>query len=135
LAVLKFFKVDESGKISRLRRDCPTCGAGTFMAQHADRQYCGKCGLHLIFKEQTGKAATKATPKKKAAPAEEAAPAAAPAKAKPKEEKKEEKGGKKEEPKKEEKGGKKDEGKKDEKGGKKEEPKKDDKAAKGGKKK
>jgi len=51
LAVLKYYKVDENGKITRLRRECPTadCGAGTFMASHADRQYCGKCGLTYVF--------------------------------------------------------------------------------------
>jgi small subunit ribosomal protein S27Ae len=50
LSVLKFYKVDSAGKITRLRRECtnPTCGGGTFMAQHFDRQYCGKC--HLTYK-------------------------------------------------------------------------------------
>ncbi|KAH0503438.1 Echinoderm microtubule-associated protein-like 6 [Microtus ochrogaster] len=47
LAVLKYYKVDENGKISRLRRECPSdeCGAGVFMASHFDRHYCGKCCL------------------------------------------------------------------------------------------
>ena len=38
LAVLKYYKVDENGKISRLRRECPSdeCGAGVFMASHFD---------------------------------------------------------------------------------------------------
>merc|ERR1712116_40692 len=51
LAVLKFYKVDENGKISRLRRECPAeeCGAGVFMAAHKDRQYCGKCGKTFVF--------------------------------------------------------------------------------------
>jgi small subunit ribosomal protein S27Ae len=54
LAVLKFYKVDENGKITRLRRECPaeTCGAGIFMAWHFDRQYCGKCGLTYVFKKE-----------------------------------------------------------------------------------
>ena len=41
LAVLKYYKVDGDGKITRLRRECPadTCGAGVFMASHFDRQY------------------------------------------------------------------------------------------------
>ena len=45
MAVLKYYRVDSDGKIKRLRRECPTaeCGAGVFMAAHADRQYCGKC--------------------------------------------------------------------------------------------
>merc|ERR1712071_514142 len=50
-AVLKFYKVDENGKINRLRRECPgeKCGAGVFMAAHKDRQYCGKCGKTFVF--------------------------------------------------------------------------------------
>jgi len=45
LAVLKYYKVDEDGKITRLRRECDgeTCGGGTFMASHFDRLYCGRC--------------------------------------------------------------------------------------------
>ncbi|KAK4469386.1 hypothetical protein MN116_006588 [Schistosoma mekongi] len=47
LATLKFYKVDSNGKITRLRRECPSekCGAGVFMASHFDREYCGKCAL------------------------------------------------------------------------------------------
>nr|7NWI_ff Chain ff, S27a [Oryctolagus cuniculus] len=44
LAVLKYYKVDENGKISRLRRECPS-----FMASHFDRHYCGKCCLTYCF--------------------------------------------------------------------------------------
>ncbi|OLY84795.1 Ubiquitin-40S ribosomal protein S27a [Smittium mucronatum] len=53
-AVLKYYKVDEDGNISRLRRECPTktCGAGTFMSWHTDRQYCGKCHLTFMFAEE-----------------------------------------------------------------------------------
>ncbi|KAL1425269.1 hypothetical protein MTO96_019417 [Rhipicephalus appendiculatus] len=49
--VLKFYKVDENGKITRLRRECPSedCGAGVFMAAHFDRQYCGKCCLTYVY--------------------------------------------------------------------------------------
>jgi ubiquitin-small subunit ribosomal protein S27Ae len=55
LAVLKYYKVDENGKITRLRRECPKegCGAGVFMASHHDRQYCGKCGLTYVFNKKT----------------------------------------------------------------------------------
>jgi len=51
LAVLKNYRVDDNGKIQRLRRECPAeeCGAGIFMAAHFDRQYCGKCGLTYLF--------------------------------------------------------------------------------------
>jgi small subunit ribosomal protein S27Ae len=54
LAVLKYYKVDENGKITRLRRECPKegCGAGVFMASHHDRQYCGKCGLTYVFNKK-----------------------------------------------------------------------------------
>ncbi|GMM35235.1 ubiquitin-ribosomal 40S subunit protein S31 fusion protein [Saccharomycopsis crataegensis] len=50
LAVLTYYKVDKDGQIERLRRECPeaTCGAGVFMANHPDRQYCGRC--HITFK-------------------------------------------------------------------------------------
>ena len=46
LRVLKFYKVDDSGKVQRLRKVCPQCGPGIFMATHFNRVYCGKC--HLV---------------------------------------------------------------------------------------
>ena len=54
LGVLKFYRVDDDGKITRLRRECPSeeCGAGVFMATHFDRHYCGKCGL--TYKHESG---------------------------------------------------------------------------------
>merc|ERR1719335_1343810 len=52
LAVLKFYKVDGSDKVQRLRKECPRCGPGVFMAMHADRYYCGKCTLTYVFKER-----------------------------------------------------------------------------------
>ncbi|HEC89057.1 MAG TPA: 30S ribosomal protein S27ae [Thermoplasmatales archaeon] len=39
----EIFKV-EDGKIVRLRRHCPKCGEGVFLAEHKDRLSCGKCG-------------------------------------------------------------------------------------------
>ena len=55
LAVLKYYKVDDAGKIYRLRRECPQpeCGAGVFMATHENRQYCGKCSLTFVFNKET----------------------------------------------------------------------------------
>lgn len=52
LAVLRYYKVTD-GKLERLRRECPadTCGAGVFMAAHADRVYCGKCGLTYVHEK------------------------------------------------------------------------------------
>eukprot|EP00993_Chasmostoma_nieuportense_P004552 NODE_5215_length_683_cov_3182.052158_g5052_i0.p1 GENE.NODE_5215_length_683_cov_3182.052158_g5052_i0~~NODE_5215_length_683_cov_3182.052158_g5052_i0.p1 ORF type:complete len:154 (+),score=38.81 NODE_5215_length_683_cov_3182.052158_g5052_i0:103-564(+) len=53
LAVLKYYKVDDSGAITRTRIECPhpACGAGIFMASHKDRQYCGKCGLTYVMQK------------------------------------------------------------------------------------
>jgi len=52
--VLKYYSVEDSGKMRRLRRECPAeeCGAGVFMANHPDRQYCGKCGLTYVFTDK-----------------------------------------------------------------------------------
>merc|ERR1739842_268157 len=57
LPVLKYYKVDDNGKINRLRRECPAeeCGAGIFMAAMFDRQYCGKCGLTYVFNKPEDK--------------------------------------------------------------------------------
>ena len=57
LAVLKFYKVDDNNKISRLRKECPhpDCGPGVFMAVHYDRHYCGKCALTYVFPKDEGK--------------------------------------------------------------------------------
>ncbi len=34
----------EGENIERLRKICPKCGDGVFMADHGDRLACGKCG-------------------------------------------------------------------------------------------
>jgi len=49
-----FVKVEDTGKIRRLRRECPSkqCGAGVFMAAHHDRNYCGKCCVTYMFKKR-----------------------------------------------------------------------------------
>jgi len=54
LAFLKLYKVDDAGKVTRLRRECPskTCGAGVFMANHFDRHYCGKCSVTYMFENK-----------------------------------------------------------------------------------
>jgi len=56
LAVLKYYKVDENNKITRLRRECtsPNCGAATFMAIHYDRYTCGRCGFTLVYQDKKG---------------------------------------------------------------------------------
>ncbi|KAH7620798.1 hypothetical protein Ndes2526B_g04727 [Nannochloris sp. 'desiccata'] len=57
LRVLKFYKVDDSGKVQRLRKVCPQCGPGIFMATHFDRVYCGSCHLTYVYSEADGKTA------------------------------------------------------------------------------
>ena len=39
----RLYKLDGE-YIERLRKECPKCGPGTYMAEHADRVSCGKCG-------------------------------------------------------------------------------------------
>jgi len=34
----------EGARFERLRAHCPKCGPGTFLAKHADRVSCGRCG-------------------------------------------------------------------------------------------
>jgi len=31
-------------KVDRKNKHCPKCGDGVFLAKHADRMSCGKCG-------------------------------------------------------------------------------------------
>jgi small subunit ribosomal protein S27Ae len=50
LAVLKFYKVDDNGKVTRLRRTSPAA-PGCFMAQHYNRLTCGKTGLTYFLKD------------------------------------------------------------------------------------
>jgi len=45
LRILNLYKIEGDGKITRLRKECPTCGAGSFMASHKNRYYCGRCKL------------------------------------------------------------------------------------------
>ncbi|HVL87009.1 MAG TPA: 30S ribosomal protein S27ae [Candidatus Thermoplasmatota archaeon] len=34
----------EGGALKRLRRACPKCGPGIFLAEHKNRFACGSCG-------------------------------------------------------------------------------------------
>ncbi len=43
MAKYKLYRV-EGEKLVRLRRTCPKCGDGVFLAEHKDRWTCGKCG-------------------------------------------------------------------------------------------
>lgn len=44
-------QVDDSGKVQRLRKVCPQCGPGIFMATAFNRVYCGKCHLTYVYQE------------------------------------------------------------------------------------
>merc|ERR1712018_459471 len=48
LATLKYYKVTDTGKLERLRKENPMM-PGVFMATHKDRYYCGKTGLTIFF--------------------------------------------------------------------------------------
>ena len=41
--IYKYYKL-EGDKIKRLRKFCPVCGPGVFLAEHKDRLSCGRCG-------------------------------------------------------------------------------------------
>ena len=49
-------QVDDSGKVQRLRKVCPQCGPGIFMATHFNRVYCGKCHLTYVYDKEGAKA-------------------------------------------------------------------------------
>ena len=42
LRILKYYKVD-GDKVARLNKMCEVCPPGTFLADHEDRLYCGRC--------------------------------------------------------------------------------------------
>lgn len=48
--VWKFYKI-EGDRLVRLRRECPRCGRGVFLAQHKDRLHCGKCGYSEFIRK------------------------------------------------------------------------------------
>jgi len=51
IQVYRLYKVDENS-LSRLRKECPRCGKGYFMAQHGNRLTCGHCGYTTYTKPQ-----------------------------------------------------------------------------------
>jgi small subunit ribosomal protein S27Ae len=36
--------------VEKKNKSCPKCGAGTFMAKHTNRRYCGKCKYVEVVK-------------------------------------------------------------------------------------
>ncbi|BAB59623.1 ribosomal protein small subunit S31 [Thermoplasma volcanium GSS1] len=43
------------GKLVRKHRFCPRCGPGVFLAEHADRFTCGRCGYTEFKKVKKAK--------------------------------------------------------------------------------
>ena len=50
----KFYKISDD-KVERIKRECPRCGKGVFMAEHKDRLTCGKCSYTEFQKESSKK--------------------------------------------------------------------------------
>jgi small subunit ribosomal protein S27Ae len=57
-----YYKV-EGGEVKRMKKTCNRCGDGTFMAEHKDRHYCGKCGMTVWKKKDDMKKESKGEPK------------------------------------------------------------------------
>ena len=53
-SVSRFYKIS-GDKVERIKRECPRCGKGIFMAVHKDRLTCGKCSYTEFQKDQTKK--------------------------------------------------------------------------------
>lgn len=43
-SVRGLYKVEKSGAVTSTKRPCPRCEKGTYMAEHANRFACGRCG-------------------------------------------------------------------------------------------
>jgi len=48
--VWEFYRINGSSLVG-LKKDCPRCGKGVFLADHEDRLTCGKCG-YTVFKKK-----------------------------------------------------------------------------------
>ena len=50
---LKLYNVGNDNTVTYLRKTCPTCGPGLFMAKHWDRYYCGFCHTTVKMDAET----------------------------------------------------------------------------------
>ncbi len=50
IQVWKLYRVSGES-VERLKKECPRCGRGYFMAEHKDRLSCGNCG-YTTFKQK-----------------------------------------------------------------------------------
>jgi small subunit ribosomal protein S27Ae len=53
IKITDMYEVKGEGVI-RKRKPCPRCGEGTWLSQHKNREYCGKCGYTVVEKAKTG---------------------------------------------------------------------------------
>jgi small subunit ribosomal protein S27Ae len=67
LGIYNLYSIDGKGTVSQQRKTCPSCGPGTFMAQHWDRYYCGFCHTTIKMDAETVKKNEEIMRKKKAA--------------------------------------------------------------------
>jgi len=51
LGRLRYYIVAKDGSLKVQGKSCKNCGDGVFMAQHSDREQCGKCRLTIMKKE------------------------------------------------------------------------------------
>jgi small subunit ribosomal protein S27Ae len=49
--VYTLYKLEDE-KLLRVRKECPRCGRGYFMAEHKDRSTCGNCGFTVYKSTQ-----------------------------------------------------------------------------------
>lgn len=52
LKIWEYYEVKD-GSLSRKRKHCPRCGPGSFLAEHKQRMYCGRCG-YTEFEKKGG---------------------------------------------------------------------------------
>ena len=55
MSIYSLYSVDGKGNVTQQRKTCPSCGPGTFMAQHWDRYYCGFCHTTIKMDPETVK--------------------------------------------------------------------------------
>lgn len=63
--------------LTRTHKSCPKCGAGIFLAEHANRLSCGRCGYSESRAAPAAAAPPKPAPAAKKREATKPAPAAA----------------------------------------------------------
>ena len=47
----KFYEV-KGDKVTRKKKPCPRCGTGTWLAEHKNRVYCGRCSYTEFSKSE-----------------------------------------------------------------------------------